>query len=186
MGGTAMGSEKPWYVPGKWSVSNYNWADGVRKQMPNLPKKIEIRDVTLREVDDQMGLYLTLEDKVKLALKASEVGVKELDIGGPNLLPHQGEVCRAVRKAFDKAGIDKSVTRISGRYFGLAKDHKHEIDVIMGAGATDVQICHDVTQHHRGQGVRRTACETSGSCGVLPQEIWCHHHGRDGRDLKNP
>jgi 2-isopropylmalate synthase len=134
-----MGSEKPWYVPGKWSVSNYNWADGVRKQMPNLPKKIEIRDVTLREVDDQMGLYLTLEDKVKLALKASEVGVKELDIGGPNLLPHQGEVCRAVGKAFDKAGIDKSVTRISARYFGLAKDYKHEIDVIMGAGATDVR-----------------------------------------------
>jgi isopropylmalate/homocitrate/citramalate synthase len=135
-----MGSEKPWYVPGKWFVSNYNWAEGVRQQMPNLPKRIEIRDVTLREADDQMGLYLTIKDKVKLALKASEIGVKELDIGGPNLLPHQAEACKAVRKAFDKAGIDKSVTRISGRYFGLAKDHKHEIDVIMGSGATDVRF----------------------------------------------
>jgi hypothetical protein len=66
-----MGSEKPWYVPGKWFVSNYNWAEGVRQQMPNLPKKVEIRDVTLREADDQMGLYLTIKDKVKLALKSS-------------------------------------------------------------------------------------------------------------------
>jgi 2-isopropylmalate synthase len=136
-----MGSEKPWLVPGKWSVSLYNWADEVRKFMPNLPKKVEIRDVTFREADDQMGLYLTIEDRVKLALKTSEIGIKELDIGGPDLLPHQGEVSKAIRKAYDKAGIDKSITRISGRYFGVAKDHKHEIDVIMGVGATDVRCC---------------------------------------------
>lgn len=135
-----MGSDRPWYAPDKWNVSLYNWADEVRKQMPNLPKKVEIRDVSLREADDQMGLYLTVEDKVKLALKSSEAGAKELDIGGPNLMPHQAETCRGVRKAFDKAGIDKSVTRISGRYFGLSRDHKHEIDVIMAAGATDVRF----------------------------------------------
>jgi 2-isopropylmalate synthase len=131
--------EKPWFVPGKWCVGIRNWADEVRRQMPNLPKKIEIIDVTLREADDQMGLYLTLEDKVKLALMSSAVGARELDIGGPSSKPHQAEVCRAVRKAFDKAGIDRSITRISGRYFGIAKDHKHEIDVIMGAGATDIR-----------------------------------------------
>ncbi len=135
-----MASERPWAVPGKWFVSSYNFAEAVRRQMPQLPGKIEIRDVTLREADDQMGLYLTIEDKVKLALKASEAGVKEFDLGGPNLLPHQGETCRAVRKAFDKAGIDRRVSRISARYFGLSKDHKHEIDVIMGVGATDVRF----------------------------------------------
>jgi isopropylmalate/homocitrate/citramalate synthase len=138
-GGSGMGSEKPWAVLGKWSVGIYNWADEVRKLMPNLPKKVEIRDVTLREADDQMGLYLTIEDRVKLALKVAEIGIKEIDIGGPGLLPHQGEACKAIRKAYDSAGIDKSITRISGRYFGTAKDHKHEIDVIMGVGATDVR-----------------------------------------------
>jgi len=139
--GSVTASEKPWIVPGKWSVGMYNWADEVRKQMPNLPKKVEIRDVTFREADDQMGLYLTIEDRVKLALKVAEIGIKELDIGGPNLLPHQGEACKAIRKAYDKAGIDKSITRLSGRYFGVAKDHKHEIDTIMGVGATDVRCC---------------------------------------------
>ena len=152
--GSNSSIEKPWFAPGKWFVSSYNWVDEVRKLMPNLPKKVEIRDVTLREADDQMGLYLTIEDRVKLALKASEIGIKELDIGGPNILPHQGEACKAIRKAYDKAGIDKSITRISGRYFGTAKDHKHEIDVMMGVGATDVRCCHHVSKHCRRQGVR--------------------------------
>jgi len=135
-----MGSDKPWVVPGKWSVGVHNFADAVRKEMPQLPKKVEIRDVTIREADDQMGLYLTIEDKVKVALMSSEIGVKELDIGGPNLLPHQGEACKAIRKAFDRAGIDKTVTRISGRYFGIAKDPKGQIDGIMGCGATDIRF----------------------------------------------
>ena len=133
-------AEKPWYAPGKWYMSPYNWEDEVRKQMPNLPKKVEIRDVTTREADDQMGLYLPIEDRVKLALKAAEIGIKELDIGGPQLLPHQGELCRAIRKAYDEAGIDKSITRISGRFFGVAKNPKQEIDAIMAAGATDIRI----------------------------------------------
>jgi 2-isopropylmalate synthase len=136
-----MGSERPWQVSGRWFVSLYNYADEVRKSIPNLPKSIEIRDVTYREADDQMGLYLTVEDRVKLALKASEIGIKELDIGAPSIMPHQREACTAIRKAYNKAGIDKSITRISGRYFGVARDHKHEIDSIMGAGATDVRCC---------------------------------------------
>ena len=135
-----MDSKKPWAVPGKWSVGVHNFAEEVRKQMPNLPKKVEIRDVTIREADDQMGLYLTCADKVKLALKSSACGVKELDIGGPNLAPHQGEACRAIRDAFDKVGIDKTVTRISGRFFGMAKDIPQQIDGVMAAGCTDVRM----------------------------------------------
>jgi isopropylmalate/homocitrate/citramalate synthase len=132
-------NEKPWIVPGKWHMSPYNWEEDVRKQMPNLPEKVEIRDVTFRECDDQMGLYLTIEDRVKLALAVAEAGIKELDVGGPKLLPHQGEACRAIRDAYDEAGIDKNVTRISARYFGVARDHREEIDAIMAAGATDVR-----------------------------------------------
>ena len=39
-------NEKPWIAPGKWHMSPYNWEEDVRKQMPNLPEKVEIRDVT--------------------------------------------------------------------------------------------------------------------------------------------
>jgi isopropylmalate/homocitrate/citramalate synthase len=109
-------------------MSPYNWEEDVRKQMPNLPEKVEIRDVTFKECDDQMGLYLTIEDRVTLALAVAEAGIKELAVGGPKLLPHQGEACRAIRNAYDKAGIDKSVIRISCRYFGVARNHREEID----------------------------------------------------------
>jgi isopropylmalate/homocitrate/citramalate synthase len=132
-------NEKPWIVPGKWYMSPYNWEEDVRIQMPNLPAKVEIRDVTFRECDDQMGLYLTIEDRVKLALKVAEAGIKEIDVGGPKLLPHQGKACRAIRDAYDEAGIDKTVTRISARYFAVARDPRAEIDAIMAAGATDVR-----------------------------------------------
>jgi len=139
--GSAPSVKNLWHVPGKWYFSLYNWTDEVRKQMPYLPKTVEIRDATFREADDQMGVYLSIEDKVKMALKVSEIGIKELDIGGPNRFPHQAAACKAIRKAYDEAGIDKSITRISGRYFGVAKDHKREIDAIIGAGATDVRLC---------------------------------------------
>lgn len=131
--------DKPWIAPGKWHMSPYNWEEDVRKQMPNLPEKVEIRDVTFRECDDQMGLHLTIPDRVKLALAVADAGIKELDVGGPKLLPHQGEACRAIRDAYDEAGIDKSITRISCRYFGVARNHKEEIDAIMAVGATDVR-----------------------------------------------
>lgn len=139
--GSLPSTETPWHVPGKWWMSCHNWATEVRKQMPNLPERVEIRDATFREADDQMGVYLSIDDKVKLALKVSEIGIRELDIGGPTRLPHQAAVCKAIRKAYDEAGIHKSTTRISGRYFGVAKDHRHEIDAIIGSGATDVRLC---------------------------------------------
>ena len=39
-----------------------------------------------------------------------------------------------------KIKTQEVLKRISAKYFGLAKDHKHEIDVIMRAGATDVRF----------------------------------------------
>ena len=129
-------TDNPWLVTGKWSVSPYNWAEEVRNAMPNLPNKVEIRDVTFREADDHMGMYLTTSDKVRLALKVAEIGITEVEIGGPNILTHQYMDCKAISKAYNEAGIK---TRINARYFGVAKDHKHEIDVCMEAGATNVR-----------------------------------------------
>ena len=129
-------TDTPWFVPGKWNVSPYNWAEDVREEMPNLPRKVDIRDVTLREGEDQMGFYMTTEQKVEFALRVAEIGMPEIEIGGPSIKPHQAESCKAIRKAYDEFGIK---TDILGRYFGDAKDHKHEIDLIMKAGATVVR-----------------------------------------------
>ena len=56
----------PWDIEGKWAVSSFGWADEVRKVMPLLPQKVNIRNVTFREGDDQPGFRVSIEDKIEL------------------------------------------------------------------------------------------------------------------------
>ena len=74
---------KPWDVEGKWSISHFGWADEVRKEMPLLPQKVTVRDVTFREGDDNVGYRVSVEDKLEMLRLAVEMGVEEIDIGGP-------------------------------------------------------------------------------------------------------
>ena len=131
-----------------------------------------------------MGLYLTIEDRVKLALAVAEAGIKELDCGGPKLLPHQGVACRAIRNAYDEAGIDKTITRISCRYFGVARNHREEIDAIIAAERRNLSD-HYVTDYCGGRRVARTTGKNSGSRKILSRQIWSHDNGGYGRHIRH-
>ena len=76
---------KPWDIEGKWSISHFGWSDEVRKTMPLLPKKVGIRDVTFREGDDCVGYLVSVEDKLEMLRLAVEMGIQEIDIGGPSM-----------------------------------------------------------------------------------------------------
>ena len=61
-------------------------------------KKVGIRDVTFREGDDCVGYRVSVEHKLETLRLAVEMGVEEIDIGGPSMYVHQYEFGKAVTK----------------------------------------------------------------------------------------
>jgi len=73
---------KPWDIEGKWSVSHFGWAEELRKDMPLLPKKVLIRDVTFPEGDDCVGYRVSVEDKLEMLRLAVEMGSRRSTSAG--------------------------------------------------------------------------------------------------------
>jgi isopropylmalate/homocitrate/citramalate synthase len=125
---------KPWDIEGKWSVSHFGYGEEVRQQMPLLPKQVRIRDVTFREGDDCVGYLVSVEDKLEMLRLAVEMGVEEIDIGGPSMHQHQYDFGVAVKKSGIKV-------RTTGRFFANnTKDYKRDIDMCVEAGSTNLRI----------------------------------------------
>jgi len=125
---------KPWDIEGKWSVSHFGWADDVRKEMPLLPKTVEMRDVTFREGDDCVGYRVSVEDKLEMLRLAVDMGIKEIDVGGPSMHVHQYDFCKAVAASGIKV-------RKTGRFFANnTKDYKRDVDICLEAGSDNFRI----------------------------------------------
>lgn len=125
---------KPWDIEGKWSVSHFCYEKEVRDTMPLLPKKVAIRDVTFREGDDNVGYRVSVEDKLEMLRLAVEMGIEEIDIGGPSMHKHQYDFGKAVQKSGIKV-------RKTGRFFANnTKDYKRDVDICVEAGSDNFRI----------------------------------------------
>jgi len=125
---------KPWDIEGKWSISHFGWTDEVRKEMPLLPQKVTVRDVTFREGDDNVGYRVSVDDKLEMLRLSVEMGVEEIDIGGPSMHVHQYEFGKAVAKSGIKV-------RKTGRFFANnTEDFKRDVDMCMEAGSDNIRI----------------------------------------------
>ena len=125
---------KPWDIEGKWSVSPYCWAPEVRKDFPLMRKKITIRDDTFREGDHCIGYRVSIKDKIELLRLAVEMGIEEIDIGGPSMHKHEYDLTAALRESGIKV-------RKTGRFFGNnIKDYKREVDMCMEAGSDNLRV----------------------------------------------
>jgi len=112
---------KPWYVPGKWYTSPLNWEPPVRAQMSGLPKKVFLRDVTMREGEETVGAIISPDDRPDLALKLDELGVGAIEL--PKL--HSTEEVAELVKKFRKVGVKSKIAYFSAKLRG---DWKKDID----------------------------------------------------------
>jgi isopropylmalate/homocitrate/citramalate synthase len=125
---------EPWDIEGKWSVSRYCWAPEVRKDFPLMRKKITIRDDTFREGDHCIGYRVSIKDKIELLRLAVEMGIEEIDIGGPSMHKTEYDLTTALRESGIKV-------RKTGRFFGNdIKDYKRIVDLCMEAGSDNLRI----------------------------------------------
>ncbi len=74
----ASAREEKWLTDKYW-LSPYNWLDEVRSTF-DLPKKVRIHEVTLREADQQPYVSLRRDEKVRIARALDELGVWSIEI----------------------------------------------------------------------------------------------------------
>ena len=116
------------------AISHFGWADEVRSQMPFLPKKVGIRDVTFREGDDCVGCRVTVPQKLEMLQLAVEMGIQEIDVGGPSMHKHQYDFCKLVANSGIKV-------RKTARFFANnTKNYKKDVDICVEAGCDNLRI----------------------------------------------
>ena len=79
----------------KHYVSLYNFLPEVRRGV-NLPKKIAIHDVTLRDGEQQARVTFRKDEKVKIARALDEAGVDRIEAGLPSVSPSDTEAIREI------------------------------------------------------------------------------------------
>jgi isopropylmalate/homocitrate/citramalate synthase len=116
------------FEDGKWWVSPYNFVSEVRETL-NLPPKVEIHDATLRDGEQTPGVVFSVEDKLAIATKLSEVGVERIEAGLPAVSAQDAEAIRQISKL-----------GLSSRIFTFARAMKQDIDMALECGAHGVII----------------------------------------------
>jgi isopropylmalate/homocitrate/citramalate synthase len=89
-------ANQPWKTD-NWFVSQWNYADEVRKDF-KFAKNIKVHDITLRDGEQQTGVILTKDDKIRIAEGLAEAGVHRIEAGMPIVSPSDAEAIKAIVK----------------------------------------------------------------------------------------
>lgn len=75
-------------------VSPYNFEEEVRRGFK--PKSIEIHDITLRDGEQQAGVVFTKDEKLEIARKLDEAGVRRIEAGMPVVSKEDAKAVKAI------------------------------------------------------------------------------------------
>ncbi|MFA5313853.1 MAG: 2-isopropylmalate synthase [Methanomassiliicoccales archaeon] len=87
------------------------------------PKKVMVLDTTLRDGEQTPGVALSVEDKVKIAIALSELGVDVIEAGFP--MSSEGER-ESIRKIKEQG--------LNARICGLARSSRSDVDAALDCG----------------------------------------------------
>ena len=87
---------QPWKTD-KWYVSPWNYLDAVAGGFSFAPQ-IKIHDMTLRDGEQQAGLELRRDDKIRIAEALAEAGVHRIEAGMPAVSKQDEEAIREIVK----------------------------------------------------------------------------------------
>ena len=117
-----------YHEPDRWWVSPYNFIPEVRDQL-NLPPQVQIHDATLRDGEQTPGVVFSIDDKLAIASKLSEVGIERIEAGMPAVSPQDAEAIRQI-----------SSLGLSSKIFTFARAMRQDIDMALECGADGVVI----------------------------------------------
>jgi isopropylmalate/homocitrate/citramalate synthase len=105
-----------WKTP-YWFVSHYNYSRQARRGF-SPPKRVRVHDITLRDGEQQAGIVIRKEEKIRVARALSEAGVHRIEAGMPAVSKEDAEAVKAI--AHD--GLDSKV-------FAFARCAKSDVDL---------------------------------------------------------
>lgn len=117
-----------YHEPDRWWVSPYNFIPEVRDQL-NLPAQVQIHDATLRDGEQTPGVVFSIDDKLAIASKLSEVGIERIEAGMPAVSPQDAEAIRQI-----------SSLGLPSKIFTFARAMRQDIDMALECGADGVVI----------------------------------------------
>jgi isopropylmalate/homocitrate/citramalate synthase len=91
-----MANPTPWKT-NDWFVSEWNYAPEVTKDF-KFAKQIKIHDVTLRDGEQQTGVILSKDEKIRIAEGLAEAGVHRIEAGMPIVSPSDNDAIKEIVK----------------------------------------------------------------------------------------
>jgi isopropylmalate/homocitrate/citramalate synthase len=120
-----MANPTPWKT-NDWFVSEWNYAPEVTKDF-KFAKNIKIHDVTLRDGEQQTGIILSKDEKIRIAEALAEAGVHRIEAGMPIVSPS------------DNAAIKEIVKRNLGpQIFSFCRCMKEDVQRAIDTGVNGV------------------------------------------------
>jgi len=87
--------QEPWNMDRKWRVSPANFHPEVQSGY-QFPDKVEILDTTLRDGEQQPGLFISPEDRLRLVKQMDAIGIQRIEAGNPSISRQDADSVRAV------------------------------------------------------------------------------------------
>ena len=127
-------ANQPWKTD-NWFVSQWNYAPEVTKDF-KFAKQIKIHDITLRDGEQQTGIIMTMDDKIRIAEALAEAGVHRIEAGMPIVSPS------------DAAAIKEIARRNLGpQIFAFSRCMKEDVQRAIDTGVTGVVMEIPSSQH---------------------------------------
>ncbi len=111
--------KEPWNNERLWRVSPANYHPDVLATY-NFPEKIEILDTTLRDGEQQPGLFISPADRIRLAQQLDGIGVQRIEAGNPAISRQDADCVKSITDLGLKAQI-YAFTRAMAADADLAK-----------------------------------------------------------------
>lgn len=91
-----MKEETNWFND-RWWVSPLNYDSKLRESL-TIPKRVYVRDSTIREGEETPGVYYTLNQKIKIVEKLEAIGVEHIDCGYIGQVKEQWELANQIKE----------------------------------------------------------------------------------------
>lgn len=117
----------PWHTD-KWFTSPWNFAPEVREELA-FPEQIKFHDITLRDGEQQTGVVMRKEEKIRIAERLAEAGVQRIEAGMP------------VVSSEDREAIETIVSlELPAEIFCFSRCMTEDVDRAAEAGAQGIVV----------------------------------------------
>ncbi|MGQ9585838.1 MAG: LeuA family protein [Anaerolineae bacterium] len=124
---------KPWQTD-EYFVSPLNFLDEVTQG--SLPRSVKFHDITLRDGEQQTGVVLRKEEKVRIAEKLAEAGIHRIEAGMPAVSKEDEEAIREIVKR-----------NLGPEIFGFCRCIVDDIRLAADCGVTGVVVEIPCSEH---------------------------------------